>query len=259
MSGETSVLKRVGAVLNGFSDRRPQLTLADLATLLEASEATAYRYAAELCDIGLLARRAGHFLPGPKIIELDYLIQSYDPVLRAGTSAMAAIAERTGCHVLLCAVYGQGLVNVHHAVGRQPLALTFLRGRTMPLFRGSQARVALAFTPTRKLRRLWATHRDDPDLARLGADWLALRRTLQAVRKAGHYISRGELDPGITGIAAPLLGEDATLLGCLVLAYAADQPPTGDEAALAATVMAEARAISDRLGLQRAGPPQADG
>jgi IclR family acetate operon transcriptional repressor len=79
------------------------------------------------------------------------------------------------------------------------------------------------------------------------------------VRKAGHYISRGELDPGITGIAAPLLGEDATLLGCLVLAYAADQPPTGDEAALAATVMAEARAISDRLGLQRAGPPQADG
>ena len=47
-TADSSVLGRMALVLNAFSVARPALTVEDVAHLLGASEATAYRYLGEL-------------------------------------------------------------------------------------------------------------------------------------------------------------------------------------------------------------------
>src|SRR5919202_6771886 len=112
---EPSVLKRTAGILNLFSEERPAITVDEVGEAIGVSPATAYRYVGELCGIGLLSRVSGRYVLGPKIIELEYLIRSYDPVIKAGEEIMTGLANMTGCHVLLCNIYNETIVNVFHA------------------------------------------------------------------------------------------------------------------------------------------------
>jgi DNA-binding IclR family transcriptional regulator len=218
-ANEASVLKRMGSILNLFSDGRPAITVDEVGEAIGVSPATAYRYVGELCGIGLLSRVSGRYVLGPKIIELEYLIRSYDPVIKAGEEIMTGLADMTGCHVLLCNIYDETIVNVFHVEGKSSLQITFTKGKQMPLFRGSQARVILASLDRRKLRRLYDKYLGDPDLVKIGEDWPSFSAALQRVRRQGYYISRGELDPDTTGIAAPVFNENNEVLGSLVLNF----------------------------------------
>jgi len=73
----------------------------------------------------------------------------------------------------------------------------------MPLFRGSQARAILSVLDRRQLKRIFERHEGDPDLERIAANWDEFKALLQETRRRGYYISRNELDPDVTGIAAP--------------------------------------------------------
>jgi DNA-binding IclR family transcriptional regulator len=240
------------AILNLFRESKPWITIEDIAAALGVSAPSAYRYASELMQGGLLSRAAGRYRLGPKIIELEYLIRTYDPIIQAAHKLMHGLAELTECDVLLCNVYDQTVINVFHVPGRQPLKLTYTKGLPMPLFRGSQAHVILAHMDRRKLRRIYDTAMADPaqaaDAAQIGEDWTAFSKELKRIRAAGHYVSRGELDADVVGIAAPVFGEQQEILGSLVLSMRASTPPPISEEMLVGMVMQCANEITKRIG-----------
>lgn len=251
-----SVIERVAAILNLFGRDRPLVSAEEIATALDMSSASAYRYASELTGAGLLARSSGRFRLGPKIIELEYLIRSYDPIISAAQDLMNGLAELTGCEVLLCNFYEDTIVNVFHIHGRQRLDITYTKGLPMPLFRGSQAHVVLAHLDRRKLRRLYETGLQDPevqkDVAAIGADWPSFFAALKAIRDAGYYVSRGELDTGVFGFAAPVFGESDEIVSSLVLAASSERPSRLGEETLISLVVQTARELSQRLQRSRA-------
>lgn len=241
---EASVLGRMARVLNAFSISRPAISVEEVAELIGASEATAYRYLGELCECGLLSRRTGLYVLGPKLIELEFIIRSCDPIMRASEDVMRRLAETTGCNVLLCNIYNETIVNVFHAFGRDPLDLNYTKGRPMPLFRGSQARAILAVLDRRRLKRIFERHQGNSDLKRIAGSWDEFRTLLQETRRKGFYISRNELDPDVTGIAAPVFDHDQTVLGSLVLVFRTSHPPPISEKALAQIVVDTAQTLS---------------
>lgn len=234
-----------------FGEAKPLLTIEEIAATLAVSPASAYRYVSELTHAGMLTRSAGCYRIGPKIIELEYLVRRYDPVIQVGLELMNALSDSTGCSVLLCNVYDQTIVNVVHVVGRNPVELTYTRGMPMPLFRGSQAHVILAHMDRRKLKRLFEASLNDPALApdvqEIGTDWQAFTKALRQIRSRGYYISRGELNTGVDGIAAPVFGESQEILGSLVLGINTASPPTINEAMLIQLVTQNATEISSRI------------
>jgi DNA-binding IclR family transcriptional regulator len=246
---DPSVLGRLGALLEAYAMDRPRLTVADAGDLLKVSEATAYRYLGDLCQIGLLARHAQGYALGPKIIELEYILRQFDPVLGKEEETFRTLARSTNCHVLFCNFYGDTIINVHHEKADEPISLTFIKGRPMPLFRGSQAHILLAYMDRRRLKRLFEKHFEDEDLQRIGADWDSFNTAMRRIRKDGYYISRGELDPTTTGIAVPVL-EDARIIGSLVLAFPSDKPAMLPESVLIAMVRATAEAMTERINRQ---------
>jgi DNA-binding IclR family transcriptional regulator len=259
-----SVISRVLAILNLFRAGRPWISIDDIAAALGVSPASAYRYASELSQGGLLSRTSGRYRLGPKIIELEYLVREYDPIIQAAQDLMNGIAELTGQNVLLCNVYDGAVVNVAHVAGRHSPRLTYTRGLPLPPFRGAQAHIILAHTERRKLRKRYESAAADPalasDVAAIGADWRAFAAQMKEVRARGYYISRNQLDQGVTGIAAPVFGEDGEIVGSLVLSMDAAAPATMSEDTLVGLVVHGANEITRRIG-QTVGQdaPQADG
>ena len=216
---ETSVVRRVSDILNLFSDDRPQIELSDAEQILGLSQATAYRYLREMHEAGLLSRVSGRFMPGPKMIELEFLITRYDPLLVAAKAPMRLLSERTGCDVLLGRLYDIRVVNVASVLTPTSAELNFPPGRTVPLFRGSEARVVLAAMDGRTRRRVFDAGDGDPDRDRIGKDWASFNATLLKNKRDGFYISHGELDHDVTGIAAPVFDQDDAVIGSIVAVF----------------------------------------
>src|SRR5690606_6798989 len=128
MSKPPSVIGRVIDIFNLFGPDRPLVSVEEIARALDISVPSAYRYTSELSSAGLLSRAGGLYRLGPKIIELEYMIQSYDPVLRAGRELMDGLSAYTQCNVLLCNVYDQNIVNVLHLTGKTQVEISYTKG-----------------------------------------------------------------------------------------------------------------------------------
>lgn len=246
-----SVIQRVMSILNLFGRDRALISVEEIASHLEMSSASAYRYASELTSAGLLARSAGRFRLGPKIIELEYLIRFYDPVISAAEDLMEGLAELTGSDVLLCNFYEDTIINVAHVRGRTPVHITYTKGLPMPLFRGSQAHVVLAHLDRRKLRRLYDAGLEDPALARdlraIGRDWPQFLARLKTIRERGYYVSHGELDAKVSGYAAPVFGESGEITSSIVVAASTEAGVPISEESIVTLVVQTARELSQRL------------
>lgn len=250
MSAPTSVINRVVTILSLFGTQKPLVSIEEISRALQISAASAYRYASDLSEAGMLSRTSGHYRLGPKIIELEYLIRSYDPVIKAGHDLMHGLAEMTGCGSMLCNIYDKTIVNVFQVEGKHPIALTYTKGLRMPLFRGAQAHVVLAYMNRRKLKRIYEAALEDPAIApyagAIGTDWQAFTKALKQIRNQGHYVSRGQLDAGVTGIAAPVTA-GKEILGSLVLTMPSSGPSTLSEETLIGLVIQTAGEISKRM------------
>ena len=217
-----SSLARMLAVLDLFDEQRMTLTPEAIGEALQVSQPTAYRYVRLLTDAGLLQRQgaASHAL-GPRIIVLDHLIRRSDPVLRHAVPLMQELVASTGLDCVATALHGgpgsAQMIDIHREYSGQPASLGYGRGRPRPLFLGAAPKVVLASLPTPQLRRLAEQHADAAAAAGLPADWPTLRRYFARIRRAGSYVSRGELEPTLGAVAAPLVVGDGRVLGAISL------------------------------------------
>jgi DNA-binding IclR family transcriptional regulator len=210
---------RAVGVLRLFTLEKPAWTVEETAKALGVSVSSAYRYVATLSEAGFLTPAStGRYMLGPAFIQYDRQIQLTDPLLRAAEPIMGELVAYApdGTTLVLCRVFGDVVLCVHQVLGRGPQPLvSYQRGRPMPLFRGATSKIILAYLQPHHLRRLHAEQGDEIEAAGLGADFPSFKQALAVLRKAGHAVTRHELDPGRVGIAAPILGADRRVLGSL--------------------------------------------
>jgi DNA-binding IclR family transcriptional regulator len=245
---ETS-LGRMLSVLDTFSEKAPIWTVDGIAGAYGYTRATAYRYVGELCDAGLLTRVAqGAYALGPRIIELDRQIQRSDPLLHVAESVMQGLLHPDhGQVVLLCSLFRDEVLCVHQAARDKTLALSYTRGRPMPLFRGATSKVMLGWLPERRLTRLFLDHQDEIRKAGLGRTREEFLAALKAIRRQGYAITRGEVDASVVGVAVPLFGGERTVLGSLSAVYSQGRFPERRTDATIAQLKQAADAIRDGL------------
>lgn len=210
---------RAIAVLKLFTLEQPIWTVERAAGALGVSASSAYRYFAALLDAGLLTDASSNaYTLGPAIIQYDRQIQIADPLLRAAKPVMSDILRfaPSGSTVLLCRIFRETVLCVHQlSAGDRSSQVSYERGRPMPLFRGATSKIILAHLAPRDLRRVYDANPAEVAAAALGRTWDAFRSTMTQMRKAGHAITRAELDAGSVGIAAPILDDSRKVLGSL--------------------------------------------
>ena len=246
------------SVLDLFSREHTTMTADQIAEALELTRTTCYRYTRELGQAGLLVSDGGLFMLGPRIIELDHRIIESDPLLRAGTPVVTALADSIGATGLLTTSYHDRVINVfQHEGSLAPLPLSFGRGTTMPLFRSSTSKMILASMSRSRLKRLWNQHQDEPDCRAVGADWLSFWKSLQAIKRQGYWTSAGELDATLAGISAPILYGTGEVAGSMSLVFSIEDFKVYGMELLGARLRAAAAQVSRALAASLREPPEA--
>ncbi len=207
------------SILDLFDKAAPVWSADAICERLRCSTSSGYRYIRELCAAGLLTRiSGGNYVLGPRIVQLELVMREIDPVSRIGQPLIAALVRQTGCDVLLANMYGDHIVNVLHERGAEHLPLSYDRGRPHPLFRGAMSKAILAFLPRSRALRLYNAHAGLVRESGMGASWREFWQALQQIRKKGYSESRGELDPGVIGIGAPVFNCEEVMgsvsIGC---------------------------------------------
>jgi len=235
-------------ILELFSETEPVWSTAAIIDALETSRSTGYRYIKALHDAGLLnAVRSGYYTLGPAIIEMDLKIRLTDPLLLASHGVLEDLVDRIGHSALLCTAFHDSVLCL--AEHRSPLspANRFLRGQRRPLFQGAVSKVILAHLPHHRLKAIYPRQAEEIENAGLGSTWSEFRANLGEIKKDGYALTKGEFNPGVFGVAAPVLTEQKTALGSVGVAWdeVARRDVDVEHAVLA--VKQAATTISERL------------
>lgn len=207
-------------VLDLFDDHHITRTAEDIAKALEVSLPTSYRYVRQLLQVGLLQRvEDSHYALGPRIILLDHYIRRADPVLKVGLPVLRELVDATGFDCVVTEAFGQQVLDTHREMGGTPATLAYTRGRPRPLFQGAAPKVLLSTLGTAQLKKLFDARRDEAVRCGLPGDWAEFRRHFAAIRKAGHYVSKGELEPQLAAVAAPVLKSDGGAWAAISLVF----------------------------------------
>ena len=210
-------LRRMLDILNLFKPGQPVIDVETICSQLGYAQASAYRYVRELSDVGLLVRLPRGYAVGPRVIELDRHMTEYDPLITCSQDLVDELVARTGMHALISELYSATVINILQKHGSETEPLNFGRGRPMDLFRSATSRVILAYLLPRQLKRVYESNAAEPNLQRLGPSWKDFSKAMLTIRKQGYCISAGELDPGKTGLAAPIFDEKSRILGAVTL------------------------------------------
>lgn len=238
---------KVLEVLQLFRQGRLRLRAAEVMEHLHVSSATAYRYLAELEAVGLVERSSvNEYVLGPTIVELDRQIRENDPLIAAAADVMKLLSDRTGGIALLCRLHGRRVVCVHQVRGRMaPPAVSYERGRAMPLFRGATSKIILAYLPPSELREIAAHNADELRRARLPTSYDGLSEALARLRADKVCATAGEVDRDALGWGSAI-HQGKRLLGSLSLVLARSNAPS-DPKRVADQLLRTALRIEGRL------------
>ncbi len=241
--------ERILAILDLFSEDRPEWQPDEMMRQLGYSRTTLYRYLKTLKDAGyLVSLPYSGFVLGPRVTELDFLMRRSDPMIDAGAPHLKQLAARFPSSVFLVRWYGRKLLCIASEVSASQPLTSYPRGRPMPLGRGAISRAIVAFLPTRERRALVTDFLDTFVQTGQGETVEDVLATLRRVRRDGHATAKGEVTPGVIGVAAPILAGDSSPLGALCLTSDARDviPPTLKS--IETDVQRAAAAVSAQLG-----------
>lgn len=241
--------ERILAILDLFSEDRPEWTPDEMMARLGYSRPTLYRYLKTLKDSGYIASLPdASYSLGPRVTELDFLMTRADPMIRAGKPELEDLAARFPGSAFLVRWYGSKLLCVASVVSSETPRSSYPRGRPMPLGRGAISRAIVAFLPARERRRLVREYLAEFAGAGVGTTVDDVLNVLRDVRRQGVATAWGEVTPGVVAVAGPILASEQNPHGavCLTSDVADVSPARLDE--IRSAVRAVSRSVSAAMG-----------
>ena len=244
-----STASRAIEVLLVFDEVASPVSATEVARRLGMSRATTYRYLQSLRSTGLVEEdeERGGFRLGPRILVLAKAARRGEGLVEAAQPVMGQLAQKTGEAVLLTRRAGQQVVCLERRESSFPLRISFERGHVMPLQAGASAKVLLAWLNSEELETVLAGLRLYRITANTITDPAVLRADLAKSRERGWALSRGEVDDGVVGVAAPIWRDDHRVVAGLSLVAPAYRVSEDRLDELAALVVDGARSVSERL------------
>jgi DNA-binding IclR family transcriptional regulator len=201
---------RVVAILDTVSLNPRGVTLAELATALEAAKSSVQELTNGLLARGYLIEEEHRFHLGPGPFILAGRANKL-AALSLDHRFVAEVAEALDCTVLAGVRVGDAMVFVDH-VGEESPSLTFAaRAHTRrPLYTSAAGKTLLANVPDDEMYRL--LDMAGPEHADAVRQFLA---ELPEIRSSGLAFNRGATIPGAYVVATPLLTPDGSLIAAI--------------------------------------------
>ncbi|MDO7660234.1 MAG: helix-turn-helix domain-containing protein [Paracoccaceae bacterium] len=209
---------RILAIIDLFTEERPEWLPDEMMQALGYSRPTLYRYLKSLKNAGFLSSLPNQgFTLGPKVTELDFLMQRADLVVAKGQPALKDLARQFVCSAFITRWYNDKILCVASEVSTATPLSSYQRGRPMPLSRGAISRVIVANLTKNQRLNFISRHLEEARLAGWGSSFEEINNGLLKERRSGVAVAYGQVTAGVVGIAAPILtGKDAPIAALCV-------------------------------------------
>ena len=242
-------------ILDLFSTSEPVWSTVDILDALGTTRSTGYRHLKTLTDAGLLTTVSnGFYSLGPRIIEMDLQIRLTDPLLLASHGVLEELVDSIGHSALLLTAFRDSVLCIGECRAATSPVNRFSRGQRRPYFQGAGSKIILAYLPHYRLKAIYARRQQEIEDAGLGGSWSVFRKTLGEIKKDGYLLTMGEFNPGVYGLAAPILTDQKTAVGSVGVAWDEHQRRDVDIQRAVGTVKEAAATISTRLMEQQPHP-----
>jgi DNA-binding IclR family transcriptional regulator len=232
-------------ILGMFDDEHLVISGVEVARAIGTARSTAYRYLQSLVSAGFLEERRGDgFRIGPRVIELARIARRSWGLSDAALPTMRALRDELGETVLLTRRFGDRVICLERVETRSALRISYERGSMLPIHAGAAALVLLAWLPTQDVRRVL----NGAELERFTDDTVvhvdAIVERLEQIRGDGYVISHGELDSGITGVAAPVRDQAGQVIAAVSIAAPSHRVPHARERGVIDAVCRSAEVVA---------------
>lgn len=239
-------MQRALTILELFSDRRPALTMSEIAELTGLNRATSYRFCQTLLKLGYLEEADERRLrPGLKAVSLARAALSSHELPDLALPHLRELRNLTGETVNMALLDGADVVYVSRLLSDDLLALRLFVGSRLPAYASSLGRAMLAYLPDDDVEALLDGQELQSFTEYTIVDRSRLRAELRRIRRRGYAINNQELVVGICGVAAPVFGVSGRPVAAINLSLT--RVPERDEldSKLAPRVVETAQTISE--------------
>ena len=205
-------------IIEALTSADTKLSLTALARASKVPSSSCHRYLISFIKAGYIVQdtASGQYDLGPRIIQAGLAaLRRADPILIA-LNACDRLVERTGRTAQLAIWSDDGPVIVSWRMGKIPVPTNLAVGSRLPLFNSATGRAFIAYLPEVSWQGF---------LRREGFTASAAGRLAASVRGAGFASVSGDLIPGLSALAAPLLdarGSPVAVIALLALRDAID-------------------------------------
>jgi DNA-binding IclR family transcriptional regulator len=252
MSNTLQSVDRALRILLSFEREEQEVTVGEVAALLNVHKSTASRLVATLRTHGLLERAPGGdaFRLGPELARLGNLALSDRDLVGVARRPMDALGAATGETVTLSVLHGDEMTTVAQVDSRYVVGPQNWIGRRTPIHATSDGKVFLAFgdvpVPPGPLRAV--TDRTQTKRAEL-------QRELEQIRQRGFATVIGEFEYGLNSAAAPVIDASGTCRAALAVSGPAYRVTPKDLPRLGEVVRSTANEIGALLVTDSATEP----
>ena len=247
-------VNRAFAIMELFNDRRPALSVSEIAELTGLNRSTCYRFCQTLKSIGYLEevdRR--RFRPGLKAVSLSRAALSSRELPELALPYLRELQKSVNEAVNMSLLDGTEIVYVARILSDHLITLRLYVGSRLPAYATSMGRAILAFLPEKEADAVLDKSDLRPVTQHTITDRRRLKAELQRIKARGYSINDQEMAVGLRGVAAPILSANDRPVAAINLSIPRPLGSREIETVLAPRLLETAGAISalvKQLGLE---------
>lgn len=135
---------------------------------------------------------------GPAALMLMRSYQSSQSELESVSAVLRRLQKQTGEMAAYMVPVGYRALCVSRKESMQALRCSYVEGQSQPLLHGASSKVMLAYMPSARCEKILRYFGQE-------SQWDAWQTKFDAIRTQGYAVSTSEIDPGVSGISAPVL------------------------------------------------------
>ncbi|MET8359561.1 IclR family transcriptional regulator [Micromonospora sp. NPDC005171] len=208
-------LERGLAVIRAFDGEHPQLTLSEVARRTGLTRAAARRFLLTLVELGYVHTDGRLFSLRARILELGYAYLSSLSLPEVAQRHMEALVAQVHESCSVSVLDGDEVVYVARVPTKRIMTVGISVGTRFPAYATSMGRVLLAAQPGEWLDDYLAAAQLRPLTRRTVTDPARLRAVLTKIAAQGYAIVDQELEEGLRSVAAPIHGENGSVIAAV--------------------------------------------
>jgi len=245
----TQSVMRAFAILQTFSDERPEWNLTELAQEVALNRTTVYRLLTALESLGMVTRdeETQAYRLGSEAIVLGGRAMRANFMRHLGHKALEQLSTQTGETATLDILDGNDTLMLDEVKGRYVMGMMSSVGTRYPAHTSSTGKVLLAGLSEREVdERLPAPL---PQLTpHTITDRALLHEQLAAARANGYATARDELELGYSDVAAPIHNHDGVVIAALTIGGASTRMTPEKQEEIIPLLCEAAARLSHQIG-----------